>query len=222
MSFNIILFVYWSIDNLADLDYGYVKIGDRIQVTVLGTVLDLTVVNVECTGRYGYHVPVSCHSSGQQSTSDDNPPLYHIGRFTQVKLNPNPASTQNDKKASLVGGIRYDAIGGLRKQVQAVRSMVDIPLLQPELYLQFGLQPPKGILLYGPPGTGKTLLARAVANETGAHVMVLSGAEVMSKYYGETEAKLRDVFTTARANAPTIVFIDEIDALCPKRDEVLS
>lgn len=83
-----------------------------------------------------------------------------------------------------------------------------------------GLRPPKGILLYGPPGTGKTLIARAVASETGSNVICVNGPEILSKFYGETEAKLRDIFDQAAENAPSIIFIDEIDALCPKRDEV--
>ncbi|KAF9938792.1 spermatogenesis associated protein 5 [Modicella reniformis] len=116
----------------------------------------------------------------------------------------------------------YDQIGGLASQIRTVREMVEIPLHNPQIFTQFGLRPPKGILLYGPPGTGKTLIARTVAAATGAFLTVINGPEIISKFYGETEAKLRDIFELAADNSPSIIFIDEIDALCPKRDEAAS
>ncbi|KAF9087620.1 Spermatoproteinsis associated protein 5 [Mortierella sp. AD031] len=116
----------------------------------------------------------------------------------------------------------YEQIGGLSAQVKTVREMVEIPLHNPDVFTQFGLRPPKGVLLYGPPGTGKTLIARTVAAATGAFLTVINGPEIISKFYGETEAKLRTIFELAAERSPSIVFIDEIDALCPKRDEAAS
>ncbi|KAI8644805.1 P-loop containing nucleoside triphosphate hydrolase protein [Parasitella parasitica] len=116
----------------------------------------------------------------------------------------------------------YDQIGGLSKQIEIVREMIETPLNNPELFLKYGLKPPRGVLLFGPPGTGKTLIARAVAQETGAHAIIVNGPEVISKFYGETEQKLRDLFEQAVQHAPTVIFIDEIDSLCPKRDEAPS
>lgn len=116
----------------------------------------------------------------------------------------------------------YENIGGLSKQIAIVRDMIETPLQRPELFLKYGLKPPRGVLLYGPPGTGKTLIARAVAQETGAHVILVNGPEIVSKFYGETEQKLRDLFKDAVDHAPTVIFMDEIDALCPKRDEAPS
>ncbi|CAO3643202.1 unnamed protein product [Cunninghamella echinulata] len=118
--------------------------------------------------------------------------------------------------------ISYHHIGGLDKQIQIVKEMVETTLKNPELFMQYGLKPPKGVLLYGPPGTGKTLIARAVAHETHAHSIVINGPEIISKYFGETEQKLRNIFTEALQQSPTVIFIDEIDALCPKRDEAPS
>ncbi|KAF9402239.1 spermatogenesis associated protein 5, partial [Podila epigama] len=116
----------------------------------------------------------------------------------------------------------YEEIGGLGAQIKTVREMVEMPLHHPQIFTQFGLRPPKGVLLYGPPGTGKTLIARTVAKATGAFLRVINGPEIISKFYGETEAKLRDIFEQAADNSPSIIFIDEIDALCPKRDEAAS
>jgi len=115
--------------------------------------------------------------------------------------------------------VTYEDIGGLREELRKIREMVEIPLKHPELFEKLGIEPPKGVLLYGPPGTGKTLLARAVANETEANFVLINGPECMSKFYGESEKNLRDKFEEAEKNAPTIIFIDEIDAIAPKREE---
>jgi len=117
-------------------------------------------------------------------------------------------------------GVTYADIGGLHDAIQKIRELVELPLKHPELFQRLNLDPPKGILLYGPPGTGKTLLARAVANETDAYFLSISGPEVMSKYYGESEERLRRLFEEAKKHAPAIIFIDEIDAIAPKRSEV--
>jgi transitional endoplasmic reticulum ATPase len=114
----------------------------------------------------------------------------------------------------------YEDIGGLRREIELVREMIELPLRHPELFQKLGIDPPKGVLLHGPPGTGKTLIARAVANETDANFVSISGPEIVSKYYGESEKHLRDMFDEAEKNAPTIIFIDEIDSIAPKRGEV--
>ena len=121
---------------------------------------------------------------------------------------------------SSVPRVTYDELGGLKNEVQKIREMVELPMRHPELFEKIGVEAPKGVLLYGPPGTGKTLLAKAVAGETNAHFTSLSGPEIMGKYYGESEERIREIFKQAEENSPSIVFIDEIDSIAPKRDEV--
>ena len=116
--------------------------------------------------------------------------------------------------------ITYDELGGIKNEVQKIREMVELPMRHPELFDKIGVEAPKGVLLYGPPGTGKTLLAKAVAGETNAHFISLSGPEIMGKHYGESEERIREIFTQAEENSPSIIFIDEIDSIAPKRDEV--
>ncbi len=111
-------------------------------------------------------------------------------------------------------------MGGLDDELERVREMIELPMRHPELFRALGIEPPKGVLLHGPPGTGKTLIARAVANEIDAHFQTISGPEIMSKYYGESEEQLRDVFEDAAENEPSIVFIDELDSIAPKRADV--
>ena len=135
---------------------------------------------------------------------------------TEIELLP---EYQEPRSGETPVGITYDDVGGLGDTVDAVREMIELPLKHPELFARLGIDPPKGVLLYGPPGTGKTLLARAVANETNAHFSVINGPEIMGRYYGESEGKLREVFEEAAANAPAIIFIDELDSIAPARDE---
>jgi transitional endoplasmic reticulum ATPase len=116
--------------------------------------------------------------------------------------------------------IRYDDIGGLDREIEKIREMVELPLKYPELFQRLGIDPPKGVLLYGPPGCGKTLLAKAVATESEANFFAINGPEITSKYYGESEAKLREIFRKAEENSPSIIFIDELDSIAPKREEV--
>jgi transitional endoplasmic reticulum ATPase len=116
--------------------------------------------------------------------------------------------------------VSYEDIGGLSTQIQRIREMIELPLKYPEVFQRLGIEPPKGVFLYGPPGTGKTLIARAVANETDAYFTSISGPEIMSKFYGESEARLRSVFENAQSHAPAIIFIDEIDAIAPKREDM--
>jgi transitional endoplasmic reticulum ATPase len=116
--------------------------------------------------------------------------------------------------------VTYEDIGGLDDELEQVREMVELPMRHPELFQTLGIEPPKGVLLHGPPGTGKTLMAKAVANEVDAHFQTISGPEIMSKYYGESEEQLREVFEEAEENAPAIVFVDELDSIAPRREEV--
>ncbi len=135
---------------------------------------------------------------------------------TQIIIRPEPVQKDVQKQVR----VTYDDIGGMRDAIRKVREMIELPMKHPELFQRLGIEPPKGVLLYGPPGTGKTLLARAVANETDANFYTISGPEIMSKFYGESESNLRRIFYEAQKNAPSIIFIDEIDSIAPKRDEV--
>jgi transitional endoplasmic reticulum ATPase len=148
--------------------------------------------------------------------SSTNPsPIVMVTEGTVVEISTTPA-----KRIEEVSGITYEDIGGLHDELQRIREMIELPLKHPELFRHLGIEPPKGVILYGPPGTGKTLIAKAIANETGAHFISINGPEIMSKFYGESEARLREVFQEAEQNAPSIVFIDELDAIAPKRGEV--
>ncbi|CEG71704.1 hypothetical protein RMATCC62417_07395 [Rhizopus microsporus] len=145
--------------------------------------------------------------------------IYQVTQMTKITSLITTADPVKEKPDSKVS---YENIGGLTKQIQIVREMIETPLNNPELFVRYGLKPPRGLLLFGPPGTGKTLIARAAAQEAGAHSIIVNGPEIVSKFYGETEQKLRDIFQEAIARSPTIIFIDEIDSLCPKRDEAPS
>src|SRR5881275_1025928 len=135
---------------------------------------------------------------------------------TEIKIAEKPTKEEGAK----VPKVDYEDIGGLGDAVGRVREMIELPLRHPELFKRLGVEAPKGVLLHGPPGTGKTLLAKAVANETNANFYTIGGPEIMSKFYGESEEKLRNVFQQAEKNAPSIIFIDEIDSIAPKREEV--
>ncbi len=138
-----------------------------------------------------------------------------IQKTTNVFLLEKPVEMYNLPR------VTYEDIGGLKHVIQRIRELVELPLRHPELFRRLGIEPPKGILLYGPPGCGKTLLAKAVANESEAYFIAINGPEIMSKFYGESEQRLREIFEQAKKNAPAIIFIDEIDAIAPKRDEVV-
>src|SRR5438876_1074014 len=159
---------------------------------------------------------------------------YFGGRLTFQVIGVTPAAdavlvTQKtifhiaERDSALRGGtaqVAYEDIGGLKEEIQKVREMIELPLRHPEIFEKLGIEAPKGILLHGPPGTGKTLLAKAVASESNSHFISISGPEIMSKFYGESEARLREIFKEAKEKAPSIIFIDEIDSLAPKREEV--
>ncbi|MCD4800976.1 MAG: AAA family ATPase, partial [Methanococcoides sp.] len=117
--------------------------------------------------------------------------------------------------------VSYEDIGGLKRELGLMREMIELPLRHPELFDKLGVDPPKGVLLYGPPGTGKTMIAKAVANESEANFIPISGPEIISKYYGESEQKLREIFEEAEKEGPSVIFIDELDSIAPKRDDVV-
>jgi transitional endoplasmic reticulum ATPase len=148
------------------------------------------------------------------STNPNQPCI--INENTEISLN----SKSVDLSTENVPDVTYEDIGGLTEEVKKIREMVELPLKHPEVFDRLGIEPPKGVILHGPPGTGKTLLAKAVANETESNFILLNGPEIMSKFYGESEKKIRDIFDDAEKNAPSIIFIDEIDAIAPKREEV--
>ena len=171
---------------------------------------------------------------GRVVTKGDIIPLNIMGRrigFAITGTSPSDAASLIDTHTEFVIGavpkatkgvprISYEDIGGLRNEVQKVREMIELPLRHPEIFERIGIEAPKGVLLYGPPGTGKTLLAKAVASETNANFYSIGGPEIMSKFHGESEERLREVFKEAEQNAPSIIFIDEIDSIAPKREEV--
>jgi len=148
------------------------------------------------------------------STNPNQPCI--INEDTEVVLNSKGVEVSEES----VPEVTYEDIGGLKEEVKKIREMVELPLRHPEVFEKLGVEPPKGVLLYGPPGTGKTLLAKAVANESEANFILLNGPEIMSKFYGESERKIREIFEEAQKNSPSIIFIDEIDAIAPKREEV--
>ena len=139
-----------------------------------------------------------------------------ITEDTEVELREEPIS--GFEKTG--GGITYEDIGGLQNEIQRVREMVELPMKHPQVFSKLGIEPPQGVLLHGPPGTGKTLLAKAVANETSASFFSIAGPEIISKYYGESEQQLREIFEDAKEESPSIIFIDELDSIAPKREDV--
>jgi transitional endoplasmic reticulum ATPase len=172
---------------------------------------------------------------GRVITRGDIIPLNIMGRrigFAVTSTSPVDTASLIDNNTEFIIGsvpkaaakgvsrVSYEDIGGLKNEVQKVREMIELPLRHPEIFDRIGIEAPKGVLLHGPPGTGKTLLAKAVANETNANFYSISGPEIMSKFYGESEERLREVFKEAEENAPSIIFIDEIDSIAPKREEV--
>ncbi len=161
---------------------------------------------------------VASIGQGLQFTVTTVAPAKHarVTPETKVEVRTGPAAPEEVS----IPQVTYEDIGGLGKELQKIREMIELPMKSPELFKRLGIAPPKGVLLTGPPGTGKTLIAKAVANESGATFKTINGPEIMSKFYGESEQKLREVFDDAEKNAPSIIFIDEIDSIAPKRAEV--
>ncbi|MBZ9570745.1 CDC48 family AAA ATPase [Methanobrevibacter sp. TMH8] len=145
--------------------------------------------------------------------------IVRIGPNTTVEVQTEPVDLSKVEGVKNVIDVSYEDIGGLKEEVKKVREMIEIPLKRPELFEKLGIAPPKGVLMHGPPGTGKTLLAKAVASESDAHFILINGPEIMSKYVGGSEENLREFFEEAEENAPSIIFIDELDAIAPKREE---
>jgi transitional endoplasmic reticulum ATPase len=172
------------------MDMPFVE-GDMAMLSIFGSAIPLIVVRARPRG------PVK------------------IGSNTKIQVLSEPTP---EKKG--IPMVTYEDIGGLREEIQRIREMVELPLRHPELFQRLGIEPPRGVFLFGPPGCGKTLLAKAVANESDANFYVISGPEIMSKFYGESEARLREIFQKAQETAPSIIFIDEMDAIAPKREEV--
>jgi len=178
----------------------YIKQRLRDYVLVEGDILQIYVLSQPLT----FQVVQARPANAVLLVTDD----------TQIQIYEKPVS------GIKIPPVTWEDIGDLEEAKQKIRELVELPLRHPELFKHLGIEPPKGILLFGPPGTGKTLLAKAVANEANAYFIAINGPEIMSKYYGESEAKLREIFDEAKKNAPAIVFIDEIDAIAPKREEV--
>src|ERR671919_634081 len=170
--------------------------GDTIPLNIMGQRIDLVVISTAPSG------PVTISSS------------------TEVSVSEETAKAAAAVKEGGVPSITYEDIGGLKNEVAKVREMIELPLRHPELFKRLGVEAPKGVILHGPPGTGKTLLAKAVANETNANFYSIGGPEIMSKFYGESEERLRNIFQEAEKNAPSIIFIDELDSIAPKREDV--
>lgn len=147
----------------------------------------------------------------------DPGPYCIVAPDTVIHCEGDPIKREEEEEA--LNAVGYDDIGGVRKQLAQIKEMVELPLRHPSLFKAIGVKPPRGILLYGPPGTGKTLIARAVANETGAFFFLINGPEIMSKLAGESESNLRKAFEEAEKNSPAIIFIDELDAIAPKREK---
>ncbi|NXA06029.1 SPAT5 protein, partial [Sapayoa aenigma] len=168
---------------------------------------------LELAGEGSRGAPPLTGRTGAVSSTDS---FYFISSRTRIHFTePRPRAAEEGDCGSRV---TYDMIGGLSSQLRTIRESVELPLKQPELFKSYGIPPPRGVLLYGPPGTGKTLIAKAIANEVGAHVTVINGPEIISKFYGESESRLRQIFAEASLRRPSIIFIDELDALCPKRE----
>lgn len=142
--------------------------------------------------------------------------IVQVSELTELSVKTEPVEVTEITRPS----VTYEDIGGLEDELQRIREMIEFPLKHPEIFTRLGIDPPKGVLLYGPPGTGKTLIARAVANEAGANFFAIQGPEIMSKFYGQSEERLREIFMDAEKNAPSVIFIDELDSIAPRRDEV--
>ncbi|NWZ85071.1 SPAT5 protein, partial [Poecile atricapillus] len=188
--------------------------GHRDKTCSAGNGADLTQ-DLELAGEHSTEGLPLTGKIGAMSNTDC---FYYISSRTKINfIEPRTGVAEDGDSESRV---TYDMIGGLSSQLRTIRETVELPLKQPELFKSYGIPPPRGVLLYGPPGTGKTMIAKAIANEVGAHVTVINGPEIISKFYGESESRLRQIFAEASLCRPSIIFIDELDALCPKREGV--
>ncbi|KAI0632362.1 AAA family ATPase [Trametes polyzona] len=192
------------------IDLGYLTATQTLDVVYEGKTRRFTVSSVS-TSRDADDGTDLAAEVQSLSLTDARPKLWTVGWETTV------AAGHAVERG--VGADAYASVGGLDKQIAQIRDLIEIPLTRPELFRQFGLKPPRGVLLHGPPGTGKTHLARAIAASTGSSVLIVNGPELSSAYHGETEARIRDVFTEARSRSPCIIVLDEVDAICPRREE---
>ncbi|EIW59744.1 AAA family ATPase [Trametes versicolor FP-101664 SS1] len=192
------------------IDLGYLTPTQTLDVVYEGKTRRFAVTSVRAYGEADDDTDLA---AGVQALSlaDAPPKLWTVGWETTVAAGH---AVQRGVSADA-----YASVGGLDKQIAQIRDLIEIPLTRPELFRQFGLKPPRGVLLHGPPGTGKTHLARAIAASTGSAVLIVNGPELSSAYHGETESRIRDVFTEARARSPCIIVLDEVDAICPRREE---
>nr|KAJ0224647.1 hypothetical protein LSAT_V11C100025670 [Lactuca sativa] len=195
-----------------------VKYGKRIHVLPLDDTIEAYFLEAYRPVRKGDHFLVR---GGMRSVEfkviETDPGEYCVvAPDTEIFCEGEPIKRDDEDRLDEIG---YDDVGGVRKQMAQIRELVELPLRHPQLFKSIGVKPPKGILLYGPPGSGKTLIARAVANETGAFFFCINGPEIMSKLAGESESNLRKAFEEAEKNAPSIIFIDEIDSIAPKREK---
>lgn len=195
----------------------YVSEGHITSISYHGRILKFRISRVE---RPLSSPTTPAKSQDQTSTLDSTPPaIVKVTLSTKISIIDSPTSSDSSvRNGSVPSEIDFKLIGGLKTQIEELRELVELPLKNPGLFRKFGVKPPRGVLLYGPPGTGKTLLAKVLAQVTGAKCFTLSAPEIMSKYYGESESKLRDLFLEAEAHSPALIFIDEIDAIAPKRD----
>ena len=192
--------------------------GDNIMVPYFGGRLTFQVIAVSATSSTDPNIRDNTSTINNTNTKPD---ISHTTTNVAVLITEKTIF-QFAEKSQTTGLtlVAYEDIGGLKEEIQKVREMIELPLRHPEIFEKLGIEAPKGVLLHGSPGTGKTLLAKAVANETNAHFISISGPEIMSKFYGESEARLREIFKEAKEKAPSIIFIDEIDSIAPKREEV--
>ncbi|MEM1640434.1 MAG: CDC48 family AAA ATPase [Acidilobaceae archaeon] len=166
-------------------------------------------------------VPMIYHAVPLVVVSTQPSQVVIVTRDTEVVIREEPVLRKELERLKGIPKVTWEDVGDLEEAKERLREMVELPMKHPELFKHLGIEPPKGVLLYGPPGTGKTLLAKALANEVGAYFIAINGPEIMSKFYGESEQRLREIFEEAKKNAPAIIFIDEIDAIAPKREEVV-
>lgn len=232
------------IDNFTRMNAG-VSIGDNVKISTIPDEIEAKRVVLAPPEDLPKKIPIANNPHVVNGlidfpvTKNDSVPIMlglpfiqpQVVAFKVTEVEPEEAViiTKNtiiefsDKPAAGFEGVKrlsYEDIGGLKDELQRVRETIELPMRHPELFQKLGIEPPKGVLLYGPPGTGKTLIAKAVANESGAHFISIAGPEIISKYYGESESKLRELFEDAQENAPSIIFIDELDSIAPRREDV--
>lgn len=206
-------------ESLTDLEC--IHPGQELALSFQGALYLFVVSSIlDTSGQKGWTVTTSAHSA----TTDSSTQVCMMSRTTEVSISSFDTYSNQMKESAAQSANEtlkedpYAKLGGLDRQIAEIKTLIEMPLMSPEIFVQYGLKPPKGVLLYGPPGTGKTSLARAVATATGSSYITINGPELSSAFHGETESKLRSIFKEARRKSPCIIIIDEIDALAPRRD----